>query len=152
MSRFARACRRLFLYSPRRRLDRGCPYQSRGTSIMTTTPSDPALNGPWVTEPGVPAPGLPAGLPPGPPSPRAGRARMVALVGGLLGIVGVATLGAAYAYQRVGGGGPQPESVMPSTVAAFVKVDLDPSGSQKLDAIRFALKFPQDKVSLREDS
>jgi hypothetical protein len=115
---------------------------------MNQTPSDPALDVPWVTEPGVPAPGLPEA----PPSRHQGRARTLALVGGILAIVGVAGVGGTLLYQKVSGGGPQPESVMPSSVIAFAKVDLDPSGGQKLGAIRFALKFPQQRVTLREDS
>jgi hypothetical protein len=75
----------------------------------------------------------------------------VALVGGILAIVGLGA-GGAFAWQQVGGGGAQPESVLPSTTIAFAKVDLDPAGGQKLDAIRFARKFPKAKDQVREDS
>ena len=42
--------------------------------------------------------------------------------------------------------------MLPSTTIAFAKVDLDPSGGQKLDAIRFARTFPKAKDEVREDS
>ena len=80
-----------------------------------------------------------------------GRGRTVALVGSLLAIVGLGA-GGAWAWQQVSGGGTQPESVLPSTTIAFAKVDLDPAGGQKLDAIRFARKFPRAKGQVREDS
>lgn len=80
-----------------------------------------------------------------------GRGRTLALVGGILGIVAVGA-GATFAFQRVGGGGAQPESALPSTVAAFVKVDLDPSAGQKLDAVRFLRKFPDARARVAEDA
>jgi hypothetical protein len=86
-----------------------------------------------------------------PQSTPSARGRTVALVGGIVAIVGLGA-GGAWAWQQVGGGGAQPESVMPASAMAFVKVDLDPSGGQKLDAIRFARKFPKAKDEVREDS
>jgi hypothetical protein len=80
-----------------------------------------------------------------------GKGRTIALVSGILAIVGLGA-GGAWAWQQVGGGGAQPESVLPSTTIAFAKVDLDPAGGQKLDAIRFARKFPKAKDQVREDS
>ncbi len=80
-----------------------------------------------------------------------GKGRTIALVSGILAIVGLGA-GGAWAWQQVGGGGAQPESVLPSTTIAFAKVDLDPAGGQKLDAIRFARKFPKAKEQVREDS
>jgi Protein of unknown function (DUF3352) len=79
------------------------------------------------------------------------KGRTVVLVGGILALVGLGA-GGAFAWQQVGGGGAQPESVLPSTTIAFAKVDLDPAGGQKLDAIRFARKFPEAKKQVREDS
>ena len=109
-----------------------------------TAPIDPAQ--PLAPQP---APmGEPASI--GEPAPT-GRGRTVALVGGILAIV-VLGAGGAWAWQQVGGGGAQPESVLPSTTIAFAKVDLDPSGGQKLDAIRFARTFPKAKDEVREDS
>jgi hypothetical protein len=79
------------------------------------------------------------------------RGRTVALVGGIVAIVGLGA-GGAWAWQQVGGGGAQPESVMPASTVAFAKVDLDPSGGQKLDAIRFIRKFPEARDEVRENS
>ncbi|MEO6411628.1 MAG: DUF3352 domain-containing protein [Pedococcus sp.] len=85
------------------------------------------------------------------PTTRAARIRMAALVGGILAIVAVGA-GGTYVFQQVGGGGPQPESVMPAGTIAFAKVDLDPSAGQKVDAIRFIRKFPDTKGEVQEDS
>ena len=60
---------------------------------------------------------------------------------------------AAVAALAVGGGtlawaafnrdtGDQPEKHLPANAGAMIKVDLDPSGSQKIDALRFFRKFP----------
>jgi hypothetical protein len=111
--------------------------------MTSSTPYDPA----HPTEPVAwsgPTTGAPA------PAPR-GRGRTLALVGGLLGIVGAAALG-GYAVQQLSGGGAQPESALPATTVAFVKVDLDPSAGQKLDAIRFLRKFPDAKAKVSEDA
>lgn len=84
-------------------------------------------------------------------APKSSRGRTIALVGGVLAIVAVGA-GGAFAFQQLGGGGAQPESVVPATAFGFVKVDLDPSAGQKLDAIRFARKFPEAKGKVEEDS
>lgn len=85
------------------------------------------------------------------PAPaRRGRA-MSAVLGGalLLGLVGT---GGYVAYEKVlGGGGAQPESALPATSLAFAKVDLDPSGTQKIDAFRFARKFPAAPADVTKD-
>lgn len=83
--------------------------------------------------------------------PRSRRGRTIALVGGLLAIVTVGA-GGAFAYSALGGGGPQPETALPSTTVAFVKVDLDPSAGQKVDAVRFLRAFPQARDQVNEKS
>jgi hypothetical protein len=45
----------------------------------------------------------------------------------------------------MGGGGPQPEDVLPATAVAFVKLDLNPSAGQKVAAYRLSSKFPEIK-------
>ena len=66
--------------------------------------------------------------------------------------VGTVSVGAYAAYEKfIGGGGPQPESALPSTAVAFAKVDLDPSGPQKISAIRFARKLPKVPVEGTKD-
>ncbi|MGO1167002.1 MAG: DUF3352 domain-containing protein [Janibacter sp.] len=70
---------------------------------------------------------------------------------GAAGVLGLGLLGggALFAFSKINGGGPQPETALPSTAIAFAKVDLDPSADQKVDAFRFARKFPgaQDPLS-----
>src|SRR5689334_5001292 len=65
----------------------------------------------------------------------------VALVGG----------GVAVAASKLGGGGAQPDEAVPASAVAFFGVDLDPSSGQKLDALRFARKFPDARDSLKSD-
>jgi hypothetical protein len=69
---------------------------------------------------------------------------------GAAGVValGVVTGGAVLAYNKIGGGGAQPEAALPASAIAFAKVDLDPSADQKVDAFRFARKFPGMRDSL----
>ncbi|HEV7146353.1 MAG TPA: DUF3352 domain-containing protein [Pedococcus sp.] len=86
------------------------------------------------------------------PEPKTSTGRKLGLVGGLVVLVGLVAGGGAYAFSLLGGGGPQPESVMPQATVAFTKVDLDPSAGQKLDALRFALKFPSAKGQVSENS
>lgn len=88
------------------------------------------------------------------PVQKQSRARTVALVGGLVAIVGgAAVLGGGWmAFSRLNGGGPQPESVLPADTLAFVKVDMNPSGAQKVAAVRFALRFPEAKGKVTETS
>ncbi len=99
----------------------------------------------------LPLPPPPAVVTEEPPA-GGGRGRTVALVGGLLAIVGLAAGGAAFAWSQVSGGGAQPETVLPASTVAFAKVDLDPSASQKLDAIRFVRKFPTARGQVSENA
>lgn len=87
------------------------------------------------------------------PPPQAPRSSNTALKWGAFGAAGVLTVGllgggALFAFSKVNGGGPQPEAALPGTAVAFAKVDLDPSADQKVDAFRFARKFPGAKDSL----
>ncbi len=94
----------------------------------------------------------PSGDPPA-DSAAGGGGRRLAMMG--LGATAVAAviLGGGYlAYDQVlGGGGAQPESVIPANAIAFAKVDLDPSGGQKIDALRFARKFPKAPADVKKD-
>lgn len=81
------------------------------------------------------------------PVPASGRKRGAVIGWGLLAVALVGG-GAAYAVVALGGGGTQPESAIPSSAMAIVKVDLDPSAGQKLDALRFARMFPDLKQAL----
>lgn len=55
----------------------------------------------------------------------------------------VASAGAGFAAGSVvGGGGTQPEDVLPDTVVAYVDVDLDPAAQQKVNLVRLLGRFP----------
>ncbi|WP_427384196.1 hypothetical protein [Janibacter sp. G56] len=59
-------------------------------------------------------------------------------------VVGVLALAAGTVGVRaLGGGGPQPESVLPADTLGFVRIDLDPSASQKVAMLRFARNLPE---------
>jgi hypothetical protein len=62
-----------------------------------------------------------------------GAALLVLVLGG----------GAFAAYQSFNGGGTQPEKIVPADSFAFAKLDLNPSASQKLAAIRFFSRLPR---------
>ena len=108
---------------------------------MTSTPPDPYLPRPGVIDLG-PTNGTTL-----PVRGASGRKRGAVIGGGLLAVALVGG-GAAYAVVALGGGGTQPESAIPSSAMAIVKVDLDPSAGQKLDALRFARTFPDLKQAL----
>jgi hypothetical protein len=69
---------------------------------------------------------------------------------GAVAVVVVAMLGGgAYAaYSFLDGGGPEPAEVLPASTLAALSVDLDPSASQKIAAIRSIRKFPALKKTL----
>jgi Protein of unknown function (DUF3352) len=48
----------------------------------------------------------------------------------------------------MGGGGPQPEDVMPASAMAFTKLDLNPTAGQKLAVFQLAAKFPKVKTKV----
>jgi Protein of unknown function (DUF3352) len=78
----------------------------------------------------------------GPQPPRRHRRGVV------LGAVGAALAilvggGAFAAYQYLNGGGPQPAEALPSNTLAYVRIDLDPSASQKVNAFRLLRRVPE---------
>lgn len=58
------------------------------------------------------------------------------------GVVLVITVGGVAFVNLLGGGGAQPEDVLPANAVAFAKLDLDPSAGQKLAAYRLSSRFP----------
>lgn len=74
------------------------------------------------------------------PEPRRPRRRAVA-VAGTVGIVGVVG-GGAWAWQMWAAQGPQPAEALPADTLAYVAVDLDPPGGQKVAAYQVLRKFP----------
>jgi hypothetical protein len=69
-------------------------------------------------------------------------------------VVLVLTVGGVTLVNVLGGGGPQPEDVLPANAVVFVKLDLDPSAGQKLAAYQLSAKFPdiKSKVSSEDTS
>jgi hypothetical protein len=64
-----------------------------------------------------------------------------------LAVVALALTAAAFGMKLVGGG-PQPDTLVPSTALAYLRVDTDPSVGQKVSAVRFLQKVPQVKGAL----
>ncbi len=64
----------------------------------------------------------------------------------IIGVLAAAMLllipGGVFAWRALDGGGPQPHDVLPADSIGYVRVDMDPSASQKVDAFRFLDKFP----------
>lgn len=72
---------------------------------------------------------------------------MAALVGvGALAVAGTAVAAASF----LGGGGAQPEDVLPADAIAVLKVDLDPAAGQKLAVYRLAQRFPTLAEKVRD--
>lgn len=87
----------------------------------------------------------------GQPAPT-GRGRTPWIVGGAVAVV--ALLGAgAWAAWSFFSTGPQPAEALPASTVAYASVDLDPSGGQKIEALRTLRKFPafRDQVGLSTD-
>ena len=81
------------------------------------------------------------------PEPRRSRGGLIAVVASVVAVVLVAAGGFA-AWRFLGGGGPRPAEVLPASTFALLTVDLDPSGGQKVEAIKTLRKFP----TFREES
>jgi hypothetical protein len=76
--------------------------------------------------------------------PGGGVRRAVALVAAAVAVVGAAGAGFATG-SMVGGGGTQPEDVLPATAVAFADLDLDPPAGQKLNIARLLGRLPEVK-------
>ncbi|HEY0902445.1 MAG TPA: hypothetical protein VGE14_01000 [Marmoricola sp.] len=75
------------------------------------------------------------------------------VIGSVAAVVLLALGGAAFAaYSVLAGDGPQPDDVLPASTVALVTIDLDPSASQKIAAIRSIRKFPALKETLGLDA
>ena len=88
-------------------------------------------------------------LQPPPPAPGAGGRRTGLIVGGVIGLLVLVGAGAWGAWSFFSTG-PQPAEALPDSTVGYVSVDLDPSGGQKIEALRTLRKFPafKDKVGL----
>lgn len=126
-------------------------------------PSGPPPSGPPSGPPvSGPPSGPPAGeyleqgtggpIPAGPPRPRgSGRKRALIAGGSILGLAVVA--GGAFGAYWYLTSGPQPAEALPDSTIAYVSIDLDPSGAQKIEALRTLKKFPaiSDELDFETD-
>ncbi|MFJ4106901.1 DUF3352 domain-containing protein [Oerskovia enterophila] len=102
------------------------------TTPPTFPPADPS--GAWQQ---------PAGYPPPAPGPvKPSRLRTGLVLGGAATAALVLVGGGVFAYTTLDGGGAQPEAALPDTTIAYVRVDLDPSATQKVNLLRLANRFP----------
>ncbi|WP_168209990.1 DUF3352 domain-containing protein [Oerskovia sp. KBS0722] len=84
------------------------------------------------------------------------RLRTGLVLGGAATAALVLVGGGVFAYGALDGGGAQPEAALPDTAFAYVRVDLDPSATQKVNLLRLANRFPDLAadldVDLRDDA
>jgi hypothetical protein len=92
---------------------------------------------------------LPPGTPP-PPARGGGRKRGLLIGGGVavLAVVGVGAWAAAQFFST----GAQPAEALPASTIGYASIDLDPSGAQKIEALRTLNKFPAFKDELGLDT
>ncbi len=79
------------------------------------------------------------------------RKRLIAL--GAIVAGGAVVAGGAWAATTFFATGTQPAEALPDSTIAYVSVDLDPSGGQKIEAIKMLRKFPAftDTINLETD-
>jgi hypothetical protein len=94
-----------------------------------------------VSEQGEPADGGGGGATSG----GRGSGRLLAVAVGVVAVLVAAGAGFALGT-RIGGGGTQPEDVLPSTMVVYSDIDLDPSASQKVNLARLLGQFPDIKA------
>ena len=114
---------------------------------------DDETRDPWalqLPEPRDPAEAVGSVLPAEPPQAGGRRRGLVGLVAAGVAVAVAAGGGLAWAAFN-GDTSNQPERHVPRTAAAMVKVDLDPSAPQKIEAARFLSKFPDSGVSKDTD-
>ena len=106
-------------------------------------------------------PGQPEYLGPGGPTPpddqrphRRGGRRGALVAGAAVAVVAVVGVG-GWAVAQLFAGGSAPASAVPATAIGYVSLDLDPSASQKIEAVKILRKFPslrdELKISSRDD-
>ena len=83
------------------------------------------------------------------PAPSSGRNTKRLAIVGIAAAVVIAGGGGAYAvFKKLDGGGAQPHDVLPSSVIAYARVDLDPSAGQKIALLKLIRKFPDAARSI----
>lgn len=85
-----------------------------------------------------------------PSETRSRRSRRPAIIGGAA-VAGLALVGGGiWAATSFFATGPQPAEALPAGTLAYASIDLDPSGAQKIEAVRMLRKFPaiRDRIGL----
>ena len=79
------------------------------------------------------------------------RKRLIAV--GVIVAGGAVVAGGAWAATSFFATGAQPAEALPASTVAYASIDLDPSGGQKIEAIKTLRKFPAftDEIDLRAD-
>ena len=114
--------------------------------MTSSMPPDGSHPGPEYLEQGG---GAPLAREPG--SGGGGRRRVV-LAGAT--VVGLAAIGGgAWAATSFFGTGAQPDEALPASTIGYASIDLDPSGGQKIEALRMLNKFPafREEIGLDAD-
>ena len=88
-----------------------------------------------------------------PPASRKGRGGVIAVAASVVAVLAIAGGGYA-AWQFFAGSGARPAEVLPASTFAMVAVDLDPTGGQKIEAIKTLRKLPtfREETGLKPDS
>ena len=113
----------------------------------TLPPSGPPAGEPEYLDSGSGRPIVPE-----PAAAGGGGLKKGLLVGG--GVAGLAVVGVgAWAAVSFFATGPQPAEALPAGTLAYLSVDLDPSGGQKIEALKTLNKFPafEDEVGIDTD-
>ncbi|VXC46000.1 DUF3352 domain-containing protein [Aeromicrobium sp. 9AM] len=85
-------------------------------------------------------------------APAGGRNTKALVVAAIAVVVVLALAGGAFAViKKLDGGGPQPHDVLPASVIAYARVDVDPSASQKIALFKLIRKFPEaaDQIGIK---
>ena len=118
---------------------------------MTTTPGSPEyLEGPSDGSGNGPFPGTSAHA--GDHDPKNDNRKRLIAVGAIV-VGGAVVAGGAWAATSFFATGSQPSEALPDSTIAYMSVDLDPSGGQKIEAIKMLRKFPAftDQINLDTD-
>lgn len=111
------------------------------SSTVPPTPDDDSTTEYLTQDSGSPAP---------PSAGSAGGRRGLLVAGGVVGALALA--GAGYGVYWLTNAGPQPAEALPAETLAYISMDIDPSGSQKIAALEFLNKFPAFKDEAEIDS
>jgi len=113
----------------------------------STPPVAPESTPPAASASATPTETLPAAEP-----EANGRSNKGLVIGAVAAVVVLALAGGAFAViKKLDGGGPQPHDVLPSSVIAYTRVDVDPSASQKIALFKLIRKFPDaaDEIGIK---